>query len=136
ASRFGRSPKECASPSTSTANRASPQKKSRTYGPVGCCRRNLRPLGRFRSHCHSITSGSVILRRNCRAFRVVRGGGFGAMSFSVGVAPPPRLAPAPSPRPTRGGFFPPPPPLPPAAPPPPSGPASFVVACFCLPPAP
>jgi len=48
-------------------------KKSRTYGPVGCCRRNFRPWGRCRSSRQRITSGKVILRRSVCAFRVAVG---------------------------------------------------------------
>jgi hypothetical protein len=103
ASRQGRSPSECASPSTSIANPASLQKKSSTQGPVGCWRRNFSPEGRCRSQCHRITSGSVILRRSWRALRVDLGLAFGEMSFSI--SPPPCSARSPSPRRARGGFI-------------------------------
>ena len=67
-SRAGRSPRSCASPSTSIAIRRAAQKKSSTKGPAGCWRRNFRPAGRVRSACQSFTSGSVISARRTRAF--------------------------------------------------------------------
>src|SRR4051812_5733102 len=39
--------------------------------PIGCCRRNFKPDGRFRRACHRSPSGSVKLRRKERARRTV-----------------------------------------------------------------
>src|SRR3546814_14580994 len=45
------------------------QQKSATYGPIGCCRRNLKPCGRWRNLCHNIRSGTVRFFRSWRAWR-------------------------------------------------------------------
>ena len=57
----------CANPSISIAILARAQKKSRTYGPVGCCLRNFSPPGRVLRICHKRRSGKDMSSRNCRA---------------------------------------------------------------------
>jgi hypothetical protein len=94
ASRRGLSPIECAYPSTSIAIEAEVQKKSRTYGPTGCCRRNLKPPGRVRSARQSRPSGSVRDRRRRRARATW---GVGMCGMYQKAAPPPPCGRSPSP---------------------------------------
>jgi len=74
----------CDSPSSSTTSFASSQKKSATYGPRGCCRRNLKPPSRrSRNRPQRIRSGTGVSFRRWRANFVICGGAWGSSRCMV-----------------------------------------------------